>query len=113
MNCPYYLRNLASLTLADQKKFETDPTLFKMHYIYRKFNIDLPTITNDFKDFLKSPININRAYSSQYIIGLCLTYHVNYGMSYRQTSSLLNLYRFFKCFFLVLTIIPPTSGGII
>lgn len=90
MNCPYYLRNLASLTLADQKKFETDPTLFKMHYIYRKFNIDLPTITNDFKDFLKSPININRAYSSQYIIGLCLTYHVNYGMSYRQTSSLLN-----------------------
>ena len=90
MNCPYYLRNLASLTLADQKKFETDPTLFKMHYIYRKFNIDLPTITNDFKDFLKSPININRAYSSQYIIGLCLTYHVNYGMSYRQTASLLN-----------------------
>lgn len=90
MKCPYYLRNLASLTLVDRKKFETDPTLFKMHYIYRKFNIDLPTITNDFKDFLKSPININRAYSSQYIIGLCLTYHVNYGMSYRQTASLLN-----------------------
>ena len=32
---------------------------------------------------------ISRAYSSQYIIGLCLTYHVNYGMSYRQTAALL------------------------
>ena len=66
------------------------PEKIKLRYIYRKFNIDLPTITNDFKEFLKSPININRAYSSQYIIGLCLTYHVNYGMSYRQTAALLN-----------------------
>lgn len=89
MNCPYYLRNLASLTLADKKKFETDPTLFKLHYVYRKFNIDLPKITSDYRDFVKSPIDISRAYSSQYIIGLCLTYHVNYGMSYRQTSALL------------------------
>ena len=32
---------------------------------------------------------MSRAYSSQYIIGLCLTYHVNYGLSYRQTSSIL------------------------
>ncbi len=90
LKCTFYLRNLASLSKEDKIKFETEPTLFKMHYIYRKFNIDLPTITNDFKDFLKSPININRAYSSQYIIGLCLTYHVNYGMSYRQTAALLN-----------------------
>ena len=87
--CSYYLNNLASLTLTDKKKFEKNPTLFKLHYVYRKFNIDFPTLQKDYRDFIKSPIDISRAYSSQYIIGLCLTYHVNYGLSYRQTSSIL------------------------
>lgn len=87
--CPYYLNNLASLTLSDKNKFKKNPTLFKLHYIYRKFNIDFPTLQKDYRDFIKSPIDISRAYSSQYIIGLCLTYHVNYGLSYRQTASIL------------------------
>lgn len=87
--CSYYLNNLASLTLSDKKKFEKNPTLFKLHYVYRKFNIDFPTLQKDYREFIKSPIDISRAYSSQYIIGLCLTYHVNYGMSYRQTAALL------------------------
>jgi transposase-like protein/rubredoxin len=87
--CSYYLNNLASLTLSDKKRFIKNPTLFKLHYIYRKFNIDLPTINKDYRDFIKSPIDISKAYSSQYIIGLCLTYHVNYGLSYRQTAALL------------------------
>lgn len=88
--CPYYIRNKNSLNIVDKQLYLDHPEKIKLRYIYRKFNIDLPTITNDFKEFLKSPININRAYSSQYIIGLCLTYHVNYGMSYRQTAALLN-----------------------
>lgn len=88
--CSYYLNNLASLTLEDKKKFKQNPSLFKLHYVYRKFNIDIPTLQKDYRDFIKSPIDLSRAYSSQYIIGLCLTYHVNYGMSYRQTASLLN-----------------------
>ena len=88
-NCSYYLNNLASLTLADKNKFQKNPTLFKLHYVYRKFNIDFPTLQKDYRDFIKSPIDISHAYSSQYIIGLCLTYHVNYGMSYRQTAALL------------------------
>ena len=87
--CSYYLNNLASLTLSDKKNFENNPTLFKMHYIYRKFNIELPALMKDYREFIKTPIDITKAYSSQYIIGLCLTYHVNYGLSYRQTSSIL------------------------
>ena len=87
--CSYYLNNLASLTLSDKKRFENNPTLFKLHYVYRKFNIDFPTLQKDYREFIKAPIDISKAYSSQYIIGLCLTYHVNYGMSYRQTAALL------------------------
>ncbi len=87
--CSYYLNNLASLTLSDKQKFKNNPTLFKLHYVYRKFNIDFPALQKDYREFIKSPIDISKAYSSRYIIGLCLTYHVNYGMSYRQTSSIL------------------------
>lgn len=87
--CPYYLNNLASLTLSDKKKFENNPSLFKLHYIYRKFNINFPTLQKDYRDFIQTPIDISKAYFSDYIIGLCLTYHVNYGLSYRQTSSIL------------------------
>ena len=88
-NCSYYLNNLASLTLADKEKFKKNPTLFKLHYVYRKFNIEFPTLQKDYREFIKSPIDLSKAYSSRYIIGLCLTYHVNYGLSYRQTSSIL------------------------
>ena len=87
--CSYYLNNLNSLSKEDKKKFKKNPTLFKLHYVYRKFNIEFPTLQKDYRDFIKSPIDISRAYSSQYVIGLCLTYHVNYGMSYRQTAALL------------------------
>ena len=87
--CSYYLNNLASLTLSDKKLYKEHPEKLKLHYVYRKFNIDLPRITQDYCDFIKTPIDISRAYKSQYIIGLCLTYHVNYGMSYRQTAALL------------------------
>ena len=87
--CPYFLNNKASLTLSDKKKYLKNPSSFKLHYVYRKFNIELPTLFKDYREFIKSPIDISRAYSSQYVIGLCLTYHVNYGMSYRQTAALL------------------------
>ena len=75
--CPYYLNNLAALTLSDKRKFEENPTLFKLHYVYRKFNIKLPELTKDYREFIKTPVDISKIYSSQYVLGLCLTYHVN------------------------------------
>ena len=87
--CPFYLKNKSSMNVHDTKLYKEHPEKIKLRYIYRKFNIDLPTLTNDYRDFIQSPIDISKAYSSQYIIGLCLTYHVNYGLSYRQVSSIL------------------------
>lgn len=87
--CSFYLKNKESLNVHDKKLYLKHPEKIKLRYIYRKFNIDFPTLQKDYREFIKSPIDISRAYSSQYIIGLCLTYHVNYGMSYRQTAALL------------------------
>ena len=88
-NCSFYLKNKSSMNAHDKQLYTEHPEKIKLHYIYRKFNIDFPTLTKDYREFVKSPIDISRAYSSQYVIGLCLTYHVNYGMSYRQTASIL------------------------
>lgn len=87
--CPFYLKNKSSLNKHDLKLYIEHPEKIKLRYIYRKFNIDFPSLQKDYRDFIKSPIDLSRAYSSQYIIGLCLTYHVNYGLSYRQTSAIL------------------------
>ena len=87
--CPYYLKNKASLNTHDRRLYKENPTLIKLRYVYRKFNINFPTLQKDYREFIQSPIDLSRAYSSQYIIGLCLTYHVNYGLSYRQTTSIL------------------------
>lgn len=87
--CSYYLKNKGSLNSHDLKLYLEHPEKVKLRYIYRKFNIDFPTLQKDYRDFIKTPIDISKAYSSRYIIGLCLTYHVNYGLSYRQTASIL------------------------
>lgn len=87
--CPFYLKNKASLNVHDLRLYQEHPEKIKLRYIYRKFNIDFPKISQDYREFIKTPIDLSRTYSSQYVIGLCLTYHVNYGLSYRQTASIL------------------------
>ena len=87
--CPFYLKNKSSLNNHDKKLYREHPQKIKLRYIYRKFNIDFPTLQKDYRNFIKSPIDLSRAYSSQYVIGLCLTYHINYGLSYRQTAAIL------------------------
>ena len=88
-NCQYYIKNKSSLNKHDLKLYKEQPYKFKLRYVYRKFNIELPELTKDYREFIKTPVDISKIYSSQYVLGLCLTYHVNYGLSYRQTASIL------------------------
>ena len=88
-NCSFYIKNKSTLNAHERKLYKEHPEKIKLRYVYRKFNIDFPTLQKDYRNFIKSPIDLSRAYSSKYIIGLCLTYHVNYGLSYRQTPSIL------------------------
>lgn len=77
----YYLANLKKLP-QDLPKSERHN--YKLHYIYREFNID----------FFKVDLNSipDRAFSfvfrqkSAHIMGLCLAYHVNLGLSLRKTA---------------------------
>lgn len=88
-NCSFYLNNKNSMNVIDRKKFKENPNLFKLHYVYRSFNIDSQTLSNDYREFVRTPVDISKAYSSWDIIAHCLTFHVNYGLSYRKTSALI------------------------
>ena len=80
-NCSYYKRNLKKLpkelNLVDKHKY-------KLHYIYREFNI------NFFKMNLYEVSKYATAFTfkkfNPHIMGLCLTYHVNLKLSTRQTA---------------------------
>lgn len=80
-NCSYYKANLKRLP-KDLKSY--DKYKYKLHYIYREFTLDffsmdlnqLPSWVTIFK-FKKN---------NAHIMGLCLTYHVNLGLSLRKTA---------------------------
>jgi len=79
--CGYYIGNCKKLP-PDLPKSERHK--YKLHYIYREFNVD----------FFKVDLNSipDRAFSfvfrknTAHIMGLCLTYHVNLGLSLRKTA---------------------------
>jgi len=79
--CCYYLSNIKQLP---PKLPKSERHKYKLHYIYREFNIDF------FKVDLDSIPD--RAFSfvfrkqSAHIMGLCLAYHVNLSLSLRKTS---------------------------
>lgn len=39
--CPYYRKRLKGLSKKERKAFKKNKTLFKMHYIYRDFELSL------------------------------------------------------------------------
>lgn len=82
--CAYYLRNLAKLP---KDLPETERYLYKLHYIYREFttnffSVDLRRLPDWFTSFKFRK-------QSAHIMGLCLTYHVNLGLSLRKTAEAL------------------------
>lgn len=89
-NCSYYLKQLNSLSKEDKKLYKSKPWTFTLHYTYRKYNITIEQLNDDYRNFVNSPVDLSKIYYSDYVVGLCLTYHVNYGLSYRQTAALLN-----------------------
>lgn len=88
-NCPFYINKLNSMSKKEKRLYEENPGKFKLRYIYRAFDISFSQLNQDYRDFISTPVNFSRIHNSIYIVGLCLTYHINYGLSSRQTSSIL------------------------
>jgi len=84
--CSYYLHNLRkvdSQDLEQNQKFK-----HKLHYLYREFNIDFFKVDMDSIDKNASSLNFRK--NNAHIMSLCLTFHVNLGLSLRKTAQALN-----------------------
>lgn len=83
-NCSYYLDALARLSPEDRAEYQQDKHKFKLHYIYREFTIDFFKV--DLSSMPKGSTSLTFRNFSPHIMGLCLTYHVNLGLSTRVTA---------------------------
>ena len=82
--CSFYLNNLNSLSGQDLEEYKSNPERFKLHYIYREFKIDFFKV--DLHSLPKNASSLAFRKFSPHIMGLCLTYLVNCGMSTRAVS---------------------------
>lgn len=85
--CSFYLQNIASLTPEQQADFSKNPHKYKMHYYHRVFDIELDSLKQEPNK--PHSVDLSRIRKAKYVLGLALTYHINYGLSLRQTASIL------------------------
>lgn len=81
--CPFYLRNLKKVD-KEHLENQTDKSEYKLHYIYREFTVDF--FRMDLNSLPKNASSLKFSKHNAYIMSLCLTMHVNLGLSLRKTS---------------------------
>lgn len=81
LKCPYYLHNLKKVNKQD---LENNKYKYKLHYIYREFQIDFFKI--DLNSLPKNASSLKFSKFDQNVMGLCLSYKINLGLSLRKTA---------------------------
>lgn len=84
MKCSFYIKSLKQLSADEFKEFQLHKHRFKLHYIYREFTTDFFDV--DLSSMPKGSVNLNFRTFSPHVMGLCLTYNVNLGLSTRATA---------------------------
>lgn len=82
--CSFYLNALKTLSPEDLEEYKQDKQKFKLHYIYREFTVDFFEV--DLSSMPKGAVNFKFRHFSPHVMGLCLTYLINLGLSTRATS---------------------------
>ena len=84
--CPYYLHNLKKVDKEDLAE-DYGKNKYKLHYIYREFQIDF--FRMDLNSLPKHASSLRFSKFDQNVMGLCLSYKVNLGLSLRKTAEAL------------------------
>ena len=84
--CPYYLHNLKKVDKADLED-SYGKNKYKLHYIYRQFTIDF--FSMDVSALPKNASSLKFSKHNAHVMSLCLTLHINLGLSLRKTSQAL------------------------
>ena len=84
--CPYYLHNLKKVDNADLNE-DYGKNKYKLHYIYREFTMDF--FSMDLNTLPKNASSLKFNKHNAHVMSLCLTMHINLGLSLRKTSQAL------------------------
>lgn len=84
--CSYYLHQLSKVDPKDLSE-NYGKNKYKLHYIYRDFTVDF--FAMDLNSLPKNASSLRFSKHNTYIMSLCLTMHVNLGLSLRKTSQAL------------------------
>lgn len=84
--CPYYLHNLKKVDAADLAE-DYGKNKYKLHYIYREFTLDF--FSMDLNTLPKNASSLKFSKHNAHVMSLCLTMHINLGLSLRKTSQAL------------------------
>ena len=82
--CPFYLHNLKKVK---KEHISEEKCKYKLHYIYREFTIDF--FRMDLNSLPKNASSLKFSKFDKNVMGLCLTYKVNLGLSLRKTAEAL------------------------
>ena len=87
--CPFYLKNkkLVSQNQADHLK--THSNQYKLRYHFRLFDFNFSEIKANLPFTINTKVDLNKIHHSKYVVGLVLTYFINYGLSSRKTARIL------------------------
>ena len=84
--CSYYLHNLKKV---EKEHLQQDygKNRYKLHYIYREFTIDF--FRMDLNTLPKNASSLKFNKFDSHVMALCLTFHINLGLSLRKTAQAL------------------------
>ena len=85
--CSYY-QAAKKDALVNPKKYLTSSKQFRYRYHYRQFKFNLDEIKDECKA-LKCRVDLSRIHVDDQVLGLILSYYVNYGMSSRKVVNVL------------------------
>jgi transposase-like protein len=71
----------------DKQRYKSKPHDFKLHYIYREFDINFEPLAK--KPLQPTGVDISKLYVAPHTLGLVLTYYVNFGLSSRLTAAIM------------------------
>ena len=75
------------MTPEQKALFKKMPHAFKLRFIYRKFHFDFKPLSKDNEHLPK--VDLPNITASPHVLGLILTYHINYGLPLRKTAALM------------------------
>ena len=85
--CAYRKRKLKTMSPEQKSLYKKSPHLFKLRFIYRKFYFDFTPLSKVNGQLPK--VDLPNISASPHVLGLVLTYHINYGLPLRKTAALM------------------------